>query len=111
MATVYEINKGINRSIEFRGIKAQYIVYLAVGMVVLLLLFAIMYASGVKIYYCLAIVVPGGGSFVMTIQRLSSAYGENGLKKRLAARQLPGAITSQSRKPFIQLQKPGDEKK
>nr|WP_262712406.1 DUF4133 domain-containing protein [Arachidicoccus ginsenosidivorans] len=35
----YEINKGVNRAIEFRGLKAQYIYYLAVGLAVLLLLF------------------------------------------------------------------------
>lgn len=103
MATVYEINKGINRSAEFKGIKAQYIIYLALGMIALLLLFTILYASGLKIYYCLAIVVPGGVAFVITIQHLSRSYGENGLLKRMAASKLPQAIRSRSRRLFIQL--------
>ncbi|HMT97439.1 MAG TPA: DUF4133 domain-containing protein, partial [Ferruginibacter sp.] len=30
--SVYQINKGINRSIEFKGLKAQYIWYLGGGL-------------------------------------------------------------------------------
>lgn len=103
MATVYEINKGVGRSVEFKGIKAQYIIYLAVGLILLLLLFAILYASGLKIYYCLGIVLPGGLVFVTSIQRLSRNYGENGLQKRMAGRKLPLAVQSISRSVFIQL--------
>ncbi|MBD0288989.1 MAG: DUF4133 domain-containing protein, partial [Flavisolibacter sp.] len=41
MATsVYQINKGINKPIEFKGFKAQYIWYLGGGLVALLILFA-----------------------------------------------------------------------
>jgi Domain of unknown function (DUF4133) len=111
MATVYEINKGINRSIEFKGIKAQYIMYLAAGMMGLLLLFAVLYVCGLKIYYCLGIVVPGGAGFVMTIQRLSNTYGETGLQKRVASGRLPRAIRSTSRQLFIQLQDHSHAKK
>ncbi|HEU4791365.1 MAG TPA: DUF4133 domain-containing protein, partial [Flavobacterium sp.] len=41
--SVYQINKGINQSIEFKGLKAQYIWYLGGGVVVLMILFAVMY--------------------------------------------------------------------
>jgi len=102
MATVYEINKGINRSIEFKGIKAQYITYLALGMVALLLLFAILYICHLKLLLCLGIVAPAGVGFIMTIQRLSKKYGETGLQKRMAATKLPKAIRSRSRQLFIQ---------
>jgi hypothetical protein len=48
MATsVYQINKGINKPIEFKGLKAQYIWYLCGGLVALLILFAIM----IKAFY------------------------------------------------------------
>jgi hypothetical protein len=104
MATVYEINKGINRSIEFKGIKAQYITYLALGVVVLLLLFAILYICHLKLIICLGIVTPTGIGFVMLIQHLSRTYGETGLQKRMAASKLPKAIRSRSRLLFIQLQ-------
>ena len=44
--SVYQINKGINKSIEFKGLKAQYIWYFAGGVIALLILFAIMYIIG-----------------------------------------------------------------
>jgi hypothetical protein len=51
MATsVYRINKGINKPIEFKGLKAQYIGYLAAGLVLPLVMFAVMYIGTVLPY-------------------------------------------------------------
>ncbi len=111
MATVYDINKGVNRSIEFKGVKAQYIIYLAVGLVGLLLLFAILYICGLKLYYCLAIIAAAGVSLVITIQRFSRNYGEHGLTKKAARRKLPPALRGSSRNFFIQLNNPTDAQK
>jgi len=110
MATVYEINKGINRSIEFKGIKAQYIMYLAAGLVALLVLFAILYMTGVSIYICLGIVLPAGGGLFMAVQHYSKKYGEHGLLKKAAQRHLPTGIQSRSRKIFNQLKETRNEK-
>lgn len=106
MATIYDINKGVNRSIEFKGIKAQYISYLAVGMVLLLLLFATLYAIGVGIYYCLAIVLPVAVGLIMSVQHLSKAYGQHGLTKRMAGRRVPASVQSRSRQLFTTLKTP-----
>lgn len=103
MATVYEINKGINRSIEFKGIKAQYITYLAIGMVLILLLFSGLYACGLSIYLCLAIILPAAGGLIGVVQHMSKTYGEHGLVKRLAGRRLPVSLHTRSRKMFILL--------
>jgi hypothetical protein len=103
MATVYQVNKGINRSIEIKGIKAQYIIYLAVGMVILLLLFAILYVIGIGIYFCAGIIIPAGAGLYMGVQRFSKKYGEHGLLNHSAHRQLPGHITTRSRICFTQL--------
>jgi hypothetical protein len=112
MATVYEINKGIGRSIEFKGVKAQYIIYLAIGLVLLLLLFAILYgACHFKIFYCLGLVGGGGAGFVVLIQRLSNKYGEHGLSKIIAYRSLPSAVVSRSRKIFIHLKNQANAEK
>lgn len=53
----YDINKGVNRPVEFRGLKAQYIYYLAIGLAVLLIAFSVMYIAGMPVYLCLPIVL------------------------------------------------------
>ncbi|MGB8191852.1 MAG: DUF4133 domain-containing protein [Chitinophagaceae bacterium] len=105
MATVYEINKGINRSLEFKGIKAQYVVYLAAGLVLLLLLFAILYVIGFSIYLCIGIVVPAGAGLFAGVQRYSKKYGEHGLLKKAARKQLPSYVRSSTRTIFKNLRK------
>lgn len=103
MATVYEINKGINRSIEFKGIKAQYIIYLAAGLVFLLLSFAILYVIGISIYLCLGIIIPAGTGLFIAVQRYSKKYGEHGLLKRAAQKRMPTYVKSNTRKIFTRL--------
>lgn len=103
MATVYQINKGINKPIEFKGLKAQYIMYLGIGLVVLLLMFAIIYILGVNLLICLMIIgVLGTALFLLTF-RLSNQFGEHGLLKFLAKRKIPRYLKSNSRQLFIQL--------
>jgi len=103
MATVYEINKGINRSIEFKGIKAQYITYLALGMVLILIAFAALYACGISVYVCLGIIVPGAAALIAIVQHMSRTYGQHGLVKRMAGRRLPSSLQCHSRRPFTSL--------
>jgi len=111
MATVYDVNKGINRAIEFKGFKAQYITYMAIGLVALLLCFAILYAVGLGLYYCIGIVAAGGIGLVVTIQRMSKTYGQHGLTKRMALRNIPRALRGANRNYFISLNHLSDEKK
>ncbi len=101
--SVYQINKGINQSIEFKGLKAQYIWYLGGGVVVLLVLFAILYFIGLPSILCVAITGAAGVLLVIRIYSMSNKYGEHGLMKALARRQVPKVIRSRSRKVFINL--------
>lgn len=103
MATVFEINKGINRSVMFKGVKAQYILYLVIAVLLLLFLFAILYFLGCNIYIILAIVIPLGAFIISYIQRMSNKYGASGLAKKLAQQRLPGIISSRTRTLFTQL--------
>ncbi|HEY8929594.1 MAG TPA: DUF4133 domain-containing protein [Mucilaginibacter sp.] len=103
MASVYSINKGINKAIQFKGLKAQYITYLAVGLVVLLIVFAVLYICGVNTYICLILVGGSGTTLIMGVFRLSHRYGEHGLLKRNARRSLPDYIQFRSRKVFTHL--------
>ena len=98
--SVYQINKGINKSIEFKGLKAQYIWYLAGGLVGLLIIFAILYIIGINAFVCVGIILLAGTFLVFKIYAMSNKYGEHGMMKKLAQRSVPKAIKSNSRKVF-----------
>lgn len=105
MSSVYQINKGVNRPIEFRGLKSQYINILAIGLVVLLLLFAVLYMAAVSLYLDMAIVGACGYGLFSVTYRFSSKYGTHGLRKRLAYQQVPAAILCNSRRLFFDIYK------
>ena len=44
----YPVNKGIGRSVEFKGLKAQYLFIFAGGLLVVFVLFVILYMAGVS---------------------------------------------------------------
>ena len=103
MSSVYQINKGINKPIEFKGLKAQYIWYLGGGLLALLILFAILYICGVNTFVCLAIILISGTGLFMHVYKLSHKYGQYGMMKSLARRNVPKTIKSYSRKVFTGL--------
>lgn len=98
--TVYTINKGVNRPLEFRGIKAQYAGWLGVGIVGLLLLFAVLHIAGVSAYACFGIVLPLAAWLYRRVNRLSKKYGQYGLMKHRAAKRLPKIVRSGTRTIF-----------
>lgn len=100
---IYQINKGINKPIEFKGLKAQYIGYLAAGLVGLLILFAVVYIAGLPVYACMVMISALGGGLFYQVFRLSYKYGQYGLMKRTAKRYLPGYLKFNSRKLFTRL--------
>src|SRR5258708_14185290 len=105
-SSIYKINKGINKPIEFKGLKAQYIAYLGAGLIALLILFAILYIVDVNMFICLAIIGTLGVVLFMTVYRMSDKYGQYGLLKKLAKRSIPDSIVGTTRKLFIELLKP-----
>jgi hypothetical protein len=101
--SVYHINKGINKPIEFKGLKAQYIWYLAIGLVALLIVFTILYVSGINPLICLIVITTSGTLLVFKAYRLSNEYGVHGMMKRVARRSIPRGIRANSRKTFKNL--------
>ena len=97
---VYTINKGVNRPIEFRGLKAQYIWWLGGGIAGVVLLFAILYISGVNPIACLGIAGMMGLGLFRQVYRMSRRYGQYGLMKKRAARLVPDRIVIRTRKTF-----------
>ena len=102
--TRYRINKGINKPIEFRGLKAQYIWWLGGVVIGGMIVFAILYISGVSGYLCVPLVLGLGGLGLARASRTSRRYGEFGLMKHRARQQLPKVIRARSRKGFFNVQ-------
>lgn len=96
--SVYTINKGINRSIEFKGLKAQYIWWLGGVVVGLLVLFAVLYFIGLHTYICLGLIAGTGLFSVHKIYVMSNQYGEHGLLKKIAKRNVPRCLQSKGRR-------------
>jgi hypothetical protein len=105
MSSIYHINKGINKPIEFKGLRAQYIAYLAVSLVSLLIGFAVLYICRVSLWIILPLILGLGTALFFTVFRLSRKYGEHGLMKYFAKKQLPDFLQCNSRKVFINLKK------
>jgi hypothetical protein len=99
--SVYQINKGINQSIEFKGLKAQYIWYLGGGIVILMILFAVLYVIGMPSILCVGLIGISGGFLVYKCYRMSNQYGEYGMMKALAKKRIPKEIKVYNRKIFI----------
>ncbi|MES2108570.1 MAG: DUF4133 domain-containing protein [Bacteroidota bacterium] len=100
---VYQINKGINKPIEFKGLKAQYIGYLAGGLVGLLIFFAVLYIMGLPVFICITVISVLGCGLFYQVFKLSHKYGQYGLMKHTAKRYLPGYLKFNSRKIFTRL--------
>jgi hypothetical protein len=98
--SVYQINKGINKSIEFKGLKAQYIWYLGGCILGLLILFAVLYILGVNTFICVGLVLILGTVSVIKIYGMSNQYGEYGMMKKMARHHVPHTIKSHSRRTF-----------
>ncbi|RZK43358.1 MAG: DUF4133 domain-containing protein [Pedobacter sp.] len=103
MAIVYQINKGVSRPIEFKGLVGGYIAYLAVGLVFLLVLFAALYILGVSLWVVLPLVLGLGSLLFFSVFRLSKRFGEHGLGKYFAKRGVPRSICFRSRRLFTSL--------
>ncbi|KRT15942.1 hypothetical protein ASU31_10555 [Pedobacter ginsenosidimutans] len=103
MGIVYQINKGVGKPIEFRGLQGQYIAYLAVGLVVLLLLFTGLYLLGTPLVALLPLVMGLGAALFFGVFALSKRFGVHGLAKFMARRGIPVYLKFSSRRVFTGL--------
>jgi len=101
--SVYQVNKGINRPIEFKGLRAQYIGYLGAGLVVLLVLFAALYLAGLPTLVCLGVAVVLGTGLIIKVYAMSRRYGAHGLMKAMARKGIPKVVRSRSRSRFLKI--------
>lgn len=88
----YNINKGIGRTVEFKGLKAQYLFIFAGGLLGMLILVMILYMAGANSYFCLFLGAGGASLLVWQTFSLNRKYGEHGLMKIGARKRHPRYI-------------------
>jgi hypothetical protein len=103
-SSIYTINKGINKSIEFRGLRAQYIWYFGGLVIALMILFAVLYIAGAGTLISLGLTGGLAAFGGIRIFALSRRYGEHGMMKAIARRKVPRVLKSYSRKFFQNLE-------
>ena len=85
----YTINKGIGASVEFKGLKAQYLFIFAAGLLSVFVVFVILYMVGIDQWVCIGFGVIAASVLVWITFNLNQKYGEHGLMKLMASRQHP----------------------
>ena len=85
----YGINKGIGRSIEFKGLKAQYLFLFAGGLLAVFVLFVLFYTAGVDQWFCIGFGITAASALVFVTFRMNAKYGEHGLMKLMASHRHP----------------------
>ena len=93
----FEINKGVGREVEFKGLRAQYLFIFAFGLLAVFVVFVIMYMAGVDQWICISFGSISGGLLVWMTFRLNARYGEHGLMKLLAERRHPRYLIHRKR--------------
>ena len=93
----YNINKGIGRSVEYKGLKAQYLFIFAGGLLAMFVVFVIMYIVGISQWICIGFGVTATSILVWLTFHLNSKYGEYGLIKLSAVKYHPRYIINRLR--------------
>ena len=93
----FEINKGVGREVEFKGLRAQYLFIFAFGLLAVFVVFVIMYTAGIGQWTCIGFGVSAAPAVVWLTFSLNRRFGSHGLMKLFAARQHPRRILSRKR--------------
>lgn len=102
----YNINKGIGRTVEFKGLKSQYLFIFAGGLLGVLILVMVLYMAGMSTYICIGIGASGSSLIIWQTFSLNKKYGEHGLMKIGAKKKHPQYIISRkSIHRYIQISK------
>lgn len=93
----YPVNKGIGRSVEFKGLKAQYLFIFVGGLLVLFVLFVILYMIGIDQWICIGFGGVSASVLVWQTFALNARYGEHGLMKLGATKSHPRYLLNRRR--------------
>jgi hypothetical protein len=85
----YMINKGIGKSVEFQGLKSQYLFIFAGGLLAVFIIFVVMFMAGVSQWVCIGFGLVAASVLVWLTFSLNTRHGEHGLMKLFARQQHP----------------------
>ena len=97
----FEINKGVGREVEFKGLRAQYLFIFAFGLLAVFVVFVILYMAGVNQWVCIVFIVSASLLLVWQTFRLNARYGTYGLMKIAARKRHPRFIISRKAIPRL----------
>lgn len=85
----YPSNRGVGASLEFCGLKGQYI-YLAIGAFLILFVLAVVLSNtSIPVLLVIMLVIGTGTLLFGGLIKLSQRFGRHGLMKLLAMKRLP----------------------
>lgn len=85
----YQIHKGIGKSVEFKGLKSQYLLFFAVGLLAIFFIVIVLFMSGVNNLFCIVFGLVTASILVWLVFKLNRKYGEHGLMKLFANKHRP----------------------
>ena len=104
----YPINRGIGKSVEFKGLKAQYLFIFVGGLLAVFVVFVIMYMIGISQWVCIGFGVVAASALVWQTFALNAKFGEHGLMKMQAGASQPKYIINRGHRPFIRFRHPSN---
>lgn len=97
----FEINKGIGRNVEFKGLESQYLFVFAAGLLAVFVVFVILYMAGVNQWMCIGFGVVAATLLVWLTFRLNAKYGTHGLMKAAARKRHPRYVLNRLKIPRL----------
>ena len=97
----FPINRGIGKSVEFKGVKAQYLFIFIGGLLAVFILFIIMYLVGINQWFCIGFGLVAASVLVWQTFALNAKYGEHGFMKVQARSSHPKYIINRRKIPKL----------
>lgn len=85
----FTVNKGINKPVEFKGLKSQYLFIFVGGLLSIIILFMVMYISGASQSVCIGFAVITAPLLIWQTFSLNKKHGTHGLMKLQAVKRYP----------------------
>ena len=97
----YQVNRGIGKPVEFKGLKSQYLFIFCGGLLAVFVVFIVLFMAGVNQWLCIGFIVSASLLLVWQTFRLNAKYGTHGLMKAAARKRHPRFIISRKAIPRL----------